>query len=163
MLRENVEEPVPWEERASLEIQDQREESGTGVPVGRREKMVEMGLAVKGAKAKREKEDFQDTQVQRVPPATQEQGEHQDPKASEVEGEIQDLQGQWDRRETLATRDHLVTKATEATRSINVPLSRASKINVLAAMGPWSAPCSPRNWPLLWTPLRGSPKMPLAE
>lgn len=125
--------------------------------------MDEMGLAVKDAKAKREKEDFLDTQVQRVPLATQEQGEHQDPKASEVEGEIQGLQGQWDRREILATRDHLVTKATEATRSINVPSSRASKINVLAAMGPWSARCSPRNWPLLWTPLRGSPKIPLAE
>lgn len=160
MLLENAAGLVPWEERVSPETREQREESGAGAPVGRRETTGEMDLEAKDAKAKREKEDFLDTQVRRAPLETQEQGGHQDPKASEAEGEIQDLQEQLDRRETLGTQDHLVTKATEATRSINAPLSRASKTNVLAATGPWNAPSSRRNWPLLWTPLRGSPKTP---
>lgn len=149
VLLENVAGPGPWEERVSLEIQDQREDSGAGGPVGRREMTGEMELAVTDARAKKEKEDFLDTLVQREPLVSQEQGELQAPKASEAEGEIQDLQAQLGRRETLGTQDHLVTKATEATRSINVPLSRASRINVLAAMGPRNAPSSRRNWPLL--------------
>lgn len=97
----------------------------------------------------REKEDSLDTQGQRVPLVSQGQVEQWDPKALEAEGEIQDLQGQWGRRETLAIQDHLVPKATEGTPWINVPLSRASKINALAAMGPWNVPSSRRSWPLL--------------
>lgn len=81
--------------------------------------------------------------------------DHQDPKASEVEGEIQDLQGQLDKRETLVTQDHLVTRATEATPLINAPSSRASETNALAATGPWSALYSQQNSPLPWIPLRG--------
>lgn len=149
VLPENVAGSGPWEERASLEIQDLMEESGPWGPVGRREMTGETDLAVKDARAKREKEDFLDTLVQRESPVIQEQGELQDPKAAEAEGEIQDLQAQSDRRETLGTQDHPVPKVTEATRSINVPLSRASKINVLAATGPWNAPSSRQNWPLL--------------
>lgn len=58
-------EPVPWEERASLESQGRREESGTAAPEGRREMTGEMELAVKDAEAKREKEDSLGTQDQR--------------------------------------------------------------------------------------------------
>ncbi|ELW63563.1 Collagen alpha-3(VI) chain [Tupaia chinensis] len=57
VLLENVAEQAPWEERASLENPDRREESGTAAPVERR-----------------------------APLAIQEQLEHQDPKASEAEG-----------------------------------------------------------------------------
>lgn len=149
MFLENVAGPVPWEERVSLESQDQREASGAGAPEGRRVMMAETGLAVKDAEAKKEKEDSLDTQVQRVPLVSWGQAEPQDPKASEAEGEIQDLQGQLGRRETLGTQDHLVPKATEGTPWINVHLCRASKINVLAAMDPWNALSSRRSWPLL--------------
>lgn len=149
VLPENVAGSGPWEERVSLEIQDQMEEPGAWGPVGRRERTDEMDLAVTDAKAKKEKEDFLDTLVQRESPVSQEQGALQGPKAPEAEGEIQDLQARSDRRETLGTQDHPVPKVTKATRSINVPLSRASKINVLAATGPWNAPSSRRNWPLL--------------
>lgn len=146
---ESVAGSVPWEERVSLESRDRREASGAGALEGRRATMAETGLAVKDAKAKKEKEDSLDTQVQRESLASQGQEDHRDPKASEAEGEIQDLRVQLGRRETLATQDHLVPKATEVTPWINVPLSRASKINVLAAMGPWNAPSSRRSWPLL--------------
>lgn len=149
MFPENVAGWVPWAERVSLENQDQREVSGAEVPEGRRVTMAETGLAMKDAEAKREKEDSLDTQVQRVPLVSRGQAERRDPKASEAEGEIQDLQGQLGRRETLAIQDHLVPKATEGIPWINVPLSRASKINVLAATGPWNAPSSRRSWPLL--------------
>lgn len=149
MFLENVAGPVPWEGRVSLESQDQREASGAGAPEGRRAMMAETGLAMKDAEAKKEKEDSLDTQGQRVPLVSQGQVEQWDPKALEAEGEIQDLQGQWGRRETLAIQDHLVPKATEGTPWINVPLSRASKINALAAMGPWNVPSSRRSWPLL--------------
>ncbi|GAB5576119.1 collagen alpha-3(VI) chain isoform X5 [Prionailurus iriomotensis] len=64
VLLENVAESVPWEERASLESRDQREESGAGAPEGRRAMMAETGLAVKDAKAEKEKEDSLDTLVQ---------------------------------------------------------------------------------------------------
>lgn len=90
---ENVAEPGPWEERASPEIQDPKEASGTRVLVGRREMMDEMELAVKDAEAKKEKEDFPDTQDQRAILVSRGQMEPWDPKASEAEGEIQDLQG----------------------------------------------------------------------
>lgn len=145
VLLENVAEQAPWEERASLENPDRREESGTAAPVERRETMGETELVGKDAQARREKEDSLATQAQRAPLAIQEQLEHQDPKASEAEGETQDLQGPLGRRETLATQDHLVPKATEATRSINVPWFKVSKTSVLVVTGPWSAPSSRRS------------------
>lgn len=148
-LLENVAGPAPSGERVNPETQDQREESGIGAPVGRRETMGEMESAAKVAKAKKEKEGSPDTQVPRVCPVSQEQVELRDPKASEAEGEIRDLQGRSDRRETPVTQDHPAPKATEATRSINAPSSRASKTNAPAATGPWNAPSSLRNWPLL--------------
>lgn len=161
-LLENVEELVPWEGRVSQESQDQRAVSGTVDPVGRREMMGEMELAVEDAEAKKEKEDSLGTQDQRVHLASQGQTDHQDPKVSEAEEETQDLREQLDRRETLAIQGHLVTRATEETPLINAPSSKTSKTNALAAMGPWSARSSPRSLPLLWTPLRGSPRTPLA-
>lgn len=153
---ENAAEPGPWEERVSPEIQDLRGALGTGVLVGRREMMGEMELAVKDAEARKEKEDSLDTQVRRAILVSQGQMDHQDPKASEAEGETQDLQGYLDRRETPVTQGHLVTKAAEATQWTNVRWSRASKINALAVTGPWSAPSSRRSWPSPWTPPRGS-------
>lgn len=153
-LLENVAELVRWGGRVSQESQGRREAPGTVDPVGRREMTGETGLAVKDAEAKKEKEASLAIRDQRVPLVSQGQMDHQDPKASEVEGEIQDLQGQLDRRETLATQDHLVTRATEATPLINVPSSKASETNALAAMGPWSALYSQQNLPLPWTPLR---------
>lgn len=73
---ENAAELVPWEERASLESRERREDSGPGAPVGKREMTGETELAVKDKKAKKEKEDSLDTQVQRVPVVSQGQTEH---------------------------------------------------------------------------------------
>lgn len=92
-LPENEAEPVPWEGRVSPEIQDPREDWGTQALVGRRETMGETEWAAKVAEAKREKEDSRDTQGQRVHLVNLERMEDQDPKASEGEGEIQDLLG----------------------------------------------------------------------
>lgn len=113
-LLETVAEPVHWGGRVSQESQGQREASGTVDLVARREMMGETGLATKDVEAKKEKEASLDTQDQRVLLVSQGQMDHQDPKASEAEGEIQDPQGPLDRRETLAIPGHLVTKATEA-------------------------------------------------
>lgn len=93
VLLENAAEPGPWEERVNPEIQDLRGASGTGVLAGRREMMGEMELAVKDAEARKEKEDSLDTQVQRAILVSQGQTDPRDPKASEAEGETQDLQG----------------------------------------------------------------------
>lgn len=70
VLLENVADSVPWEERVSLENQDQRAELGTGAPVVRRETTGGMDLAAKDAKARKENEDSLDTQVQRAPLAS---------------------------------------------------------------------------------------------
>lgn len=154
-LLENVEELVRWGGRVSQESQGRREALETVDLAERREMMGEMGLAMKVAEAKKEREASLGIRDQRVPPVSQGQMDHQDPKASEVEGEIQDLQEYLGRRETLATQDHLVTGATEETPLINVPSSKASETNVLAAMGPWSALYSQQNLPLPWILLRG--------
>lgn len=146
----------------SLETQDPREDWGAAALVERRETMGEMDWAAKVAEAKREKEDSQGTQGRRVHLVILEWMDHQDPRASEDAGEIQDLLGQLDRRETLATPGHLVTRATEATPSINVPSSKASRISAPAAMGLWSAPSSPRSSPSPWTLRRVSPRIPSA-
>uniref|UniRef100_A0A480YTC4 Collagen alpha-3(VI) chain isoform X3 n=1 Tax=Sus scrofa TaxID=9823 RepID=A0A480YTC4_PIG len=53
----------------------------------------EMESAVKDAEAKKEKEDFLDTQVQRATLVSRGQTEARGPKVSEAEGEIQDLRG----------------------------------------------------------------------
>lgn len=91
-LLENVEELVRWGGRVSQESQGRREALETVDLVGRREMTGEMGLAVKDAEAKKEKEASLGIRDQRVPLVSQGQMDHQDPKASEVEGEIQDLQ-----------------------------------------------------------------------
>lgn len=90
---ETVAELVPWGGRVSQESQGRREASGTVDPVGRRETMGETGLAAKDGEAKKEKEDSLAIQDQREPLVSQGQMDHQDPKVSEAEGEIQDLQG----------------------------------------------------------------------
>lgn len=90
---ENVAELAHWGGRVSQESQGRREASGTVDPVGRREMMGETGLAVKDGEAKKEKEDSLGIQDQRVLLVSQGPMDHQDPKASEAEGEIQDLQG----------------------------------------------------------------------
>lgn len=92
-LLENEAELARWGGRVSQESQGRREASGTVDPVGRREMMGETALAVKDGEAKREKEDSLGIQDQRVPLVSQGQMDHQDLKASEAEGEIQDLQG----------------------------------------------------------------------
>lgn len=90
---ENEAELAHWEGRVSQESQGRREASGTVDPVGRREMTGETGLAAKDGEAKKEKEDSRGIQDQRVLLVSQELMDHQDPKASEAEGEIQDLQG----------------------------------------------------------------------
>lgn len=92
-LLENEAEPVLWGERVSPENQGPREVLGTAAPVDKRETMGETGSAVKDAEAKREKEGSLGTQDRRVPPGSLGQMAHQDPKVSEAEGEIQELQG----------------------------------------------------------------------
>lgn len=92
-LLENAAEPVRWGGRASQESQGQREAPGTVDPVGRREMTGETGLAARDAEAKKEKEASPGIRDQREPLVSQGQMDHQDPKASEVEGEIRDLQG----------------------------------------------------------------------
>lgn len=91
-LLENVEELVHWGGRVSQESQGRREALETVDLAGRREMTAEMGLAVKDAEAKKEREASLGIRDQRVPLVSQGQMDHQDPKASEVEGEIQDLQ-----------------------------------------------------------------------
>lgn len=120
-LLETVAESGPWGERVNLESQDQKEVWATEALVGRRATMGEMELAVKDAEAGKENEDSRGTQARREPLVSLGQTAHRDPKASEAAGEIQDLRGLLDRRETLATRDRLVTRAIEATPLINVP------------------------------------------
>lgn len=90
---ENVAGLAHWGGRVSQESQGQREASGTVDLVGRREMTGETGLAAKEGEAKKEKEDSLGIQDQRVLLVSQELMDHQDPKASEAEGEIQDLQG----------------------------------------------------------------------
>lgn len=91
-LLENVAELAHWGGRVSQENQDQKEALGTLDLEGRREMTGEMGLAVKDAEAKKEREASLGIRDQRVLLVSQGQTDHQDPKASEVEGEIQDLQ-----------------------------------------------------------------------
>lgn len=90
---ENVAEPGPWGERVIPESQDLKEDSGAGALVGRRAMTGEMESAVKDAEAKKEKEDFLDTQVQRATLVSRGRTEARGPKVSEAEGEIQDLRG----------------------------------------------------------------------
>lgn len=92
-LLENAAGRVHWGGRVSQENQGRREASGTVDPVGRREMMEETELAVKDVEAKKGKEASLGIQDQRVPLVSQGLMDHQDPKASEAEGEIQDLQG----------------------------------------------------------------------
>lgn len=95
------------------------------------------------------KQDSRDTQGQRAQLDLEVAVEVLALKETEAAGGMQESLGNQVRSEGLDTQDHLGLRVKEANPKINVHLSGASKINVLAAMAPRNALCTQQNWHLL--------------